>query len=66
MKWEPLRPESGNNLTAMPKGLMRAVMFGDANKPVFCIFRMKYPPHCHAPPHFHWVAEHTTLLEGEV
>jgi quercetin dioxygenase-like cupin family protein len=41
-------------------------MFGDPNKPGFCIFRMKYPPNYHVPPHFHWMAEHTTVLEGEV
>jgi quercetin dioxygenase-like cupin family protein len=66
IKWEPLQAESGTNLTAMPKGLMRATMFGDPNKPGFCIFRMKYPPNYHVPPHFHWMAEHTTVLEGEM
>ena len=65
IKWEPLQAESGGNLTAMPKGLMRATMFGDPNKPGFCIFRMKYPANYHVPPHFHWMAEHTTVLEGE-
>jgi quercetin dioxygenase-like cupin family protein len=65
IKWEPLHSESGANLTAMPKGLLRAIMFGDPNKPGLCIFRMKYPPNYHVPPHFRWMAEHTTVLEGE-
>ena len=65
MKWEPLQTEKGDNLTAMPKGLLRAVMFGDPNQPGLCIFRMKYPSNYHVPPHFHWMAEHTTVLEGE-
>jgi len=65
LTWEPLQAEKGSNLTAMPKGLMRAVMFGDPNKPGLSIFRMKYPPNYHVPPHFHWMAEHTTVLEGE-
>ena len=65
LAWEPLQAEKGSNLTAMPKGLMRAVMFGDPNKPGLSIFRMKYPPNYHVPPHFHWMAEHTTVLEGE-
>ena len=66
MKWKPLQAEKGTNLTAMPKGLLHAVMFGDPNKPGLCIFRMKYPQNYHVPPHFHWMAEHTTVLEGEV
>jgi quercetin dioxygenase-like cupin family protein len=65
LAWEPLQAEKGSNLTAMPKGLMRAVMFGDPNRPGLSIFRMKYPPNYHVPPHFHWMAEHTTVLEGE-
>ena len=29
------------------------------------MFRMKYPPNYRVPPHFHWMAEHTSVLEGE-
>ena len=65
MKWDPLQAERGTNLTAMPKGLMRSVMFGDPNKPGLSIFRMKYPSNYHVPPHYHWMAEHTTVIEGE-
>jgi quercetin dioxygenase-like cupin family protein len=65
LKWEPLQAERGTGLTAMPKGLMRAILFGDPNKPGLSIFRMKYPPNYHVPPHYHWMAEHTTVIEGE-
>jgi quercetin dioxygenase-like cupin family protein len=65
-KWEPVQREKGNSLTAMPNGLMRAVVYGDPNKPGLCMFRMKYPPRYHVPSHVHWMAEHTAVLEGEV
>jgi hypothetical protein len=62
---EPLRSESGTNLSAMPIGLMRPTCLAIPNEPGFCLFRMKYPPNYHVPPHIHWMAEHTTVLEGE-
>jgi hypothetical protein len=53
LKWEPLEGEKGaTGLTAMPKGLLRAVLFGDPNSPGLCMFRMKYPPHYRVPPMF--------------
>ena len=65
-KWEPMKGEKGSGLTAMPKGLMRAVIYGDPNKPGLCMFRMRYPARYHVPSHVHWMAEHTAVLEGEV
>jgi hypothetical protein len=66
LNWEPVQGEKGaTGLTAMPKGLLRAVLFGDPNLPGLCMFRMKYPPNYRVPPHFHWMAEHTSVLEGE-
>ena len=66
LNWEPVQGEKGaTGLTAMPKGLLRAVLFGDPNLPGLCLFRMKYPPNYRVPPHFHWMAEHTSVLEGE-
>jgi quercetin dioxygenase-like cupin family protein len=67
LKWEPLQGEKGSTgLAAMPTGLMRAILFGDPSLPGLSIFRMKYPANYRVPPHFHWMAEHTTVLEGEV
>ena len=66
LNWEPVQGEKGaTGLTAMPKGLLRAVLFGDPNLPGLCMFRMKYPPNYRVPPHFHGMAEHTSVLEGE-
>jgi hypothetical protein len=66
LDWQPLEGEKGaTGLTAMPTGLLRAVLFGDPNLPGLCLFRLKYPANFRVPPHFHWMAEHTSVLEGE-
>jgi len=67
LTWDLLPSEKGaTGLGAMPKGLLRALLLGDPDRPGLCIFRMKYPANFRVPPHYHWMAEHTTVLDGEV
>ena len=66
MDWKPLQGEKGASITAMPHGLMRVLLVGDPNLPGLSIFRLKYPAHYRVPPHVHWMAEHSSVLEGSV
>ena len=44
LNWEPVQGEKGaTGLTAMPKGLLRAVLFGDPNLPGLCMFPHEVP-----------------------
>ncbi len=66
IKWVETSGQKGEEITSMPKGLKHAIILGDPNKEGLCIMRVYYPPHFRGPPHFHPMAEHITVLQGNL